>query len=150
MRRLTLLPLLLAPLPGEAQAQDAFCTGVRTVVAGAAQDFAEMPLARQIIHGSVTERRGMTPGDPPRAAFYAIMLRDNSERAPRDADARFRALEAEITRCLPQAAASGVNRGDRGSYMTWTLERAVVGLRSEIVQGFATSGEVELSISSRW
>ena len=150
MRRLALFPLLLAPI--SAEAQDAFCTGLRQIVQAAAQDFAELPLGTHYLHGSINERRGVvsTQGGPPRGVYYAVMLRDESSRAPAQADARFRALQGEIGRCLPQAQATPAAPTERGRLASWTLERAVVGLREEVAQGFATSAEVEVSIASRW
>jgi len=151
MRRLALLTLLLAPMT--AQAQDALCTGLRQIVHAAATDFAELPLGSHLLHGSVNERRAVAPpvqGGPPRAVFYAVMLRDNSPRAFTLADSHMRNLQTEINRCLPQAQASGVATSDRGSFQSWTMERAVVGLRREDSRGFASSTEVEVSITSRW
>jgi hypothetical protein len=43
-----------------------------------------------------------------------------------------------------------VATSDRGSFQSWTLERAVVGLRREDSRGFASSTEIELSITARW
>ncbi|MEI6159824.1 MAG: hypothetical protein WCP77_08325 [Roseococcus sp.] len=151
MRRLALLACLLAPLP--AAAQDVFCNGLRQIVQGAAQDFVELPLGSHYLHGSVNERRGVAPpanGGPPRAVYYAVMLRDDSSRAFALADGHMRNLQGEISRCLPQAQASGVASNDRGSFQTWTMERAVVGLRREDSRGFASSTEIEISITSRW
>ncbi|UPY36446.1 hypothetical protein [Sediminicoccus sp. KRV36] len=151
MRRLALLTILLAPIT--AQAQDAFCNGLRQIVQAAAQDFAELPQGTHYLHGSVNERRAVAPpvqGGPPRAVYYAVMLRDNSPRAFTLADGHMRSLQTDITRCLPQAQASGVGSNDRGSFQTWTLERAVVGLRREDSRGFASSTEIEVSITSRW
>jgi hypothetical protein len=151
MRRLALLPLLLAPITAEAQ--DAFCTGLRQVVHAAATEFAELPLGSHYLHGSVNERRAVAPpvqGGPPRAVYYAVMLRDNSARAFTLAESHMRSLQAEITRCLPQAQASVVASNERGAFQSWTLERAVVGLRREDSRGFASSTEIEVSITSRW
>jgi hypothetical protein len=151
MRRIALLTLLLAPLT--AQAQDAFCNGLRQIVQAAAQDFAELPLGSHYLHGSVGERRAVAPpvqGGPPRAVYYAVMLRDNSPRAFTLAESHMRSLQAEINRCLPQAQASVVASNDRGSFQSWTMERAVVGLRREDSRGFASSTEIEVSITSRW
>lgn len=152
MRRLLLAAALLAPL-GTAQAQDAFCQGLRQIVQAAAQDFVELPLGNHYLHGSVNERRGVAPpgnGLPPRAVYYAVMLRDDSPRAFTLAEQRMRSLQSEISRCLPQAQASAVDGNDRGSFQTWTLERAVVGLRREDSRGFASSTEIVVSITSRW
>ena len=152
MRRLLFAVALLAPL-GTAQAQDAFCQGLRQIVQAAAQDFVELPLGNHYLHGSVNERRGVAPpgnGLPPRAVYYAVMLRDDSPRAFTLAEQRMRSLQTEINRCLPQAQASAVDSNDRGSFQTWTLERAVVGLRREDSHGFASSTEILVSITSRW
>jgi hypothetical protein len=151
MRRLLLAAALLAPL--SAQAQDAFCQGLRQIVQAAAQDFVELPAGSRYLHGSVAERRGVAPpfdGAPPRAVYYAVMLRDDSPRAFALADSHMRNLQTEIGRCLPQAQASPVASNDRGSLQTWTMERAVVGLRREDSRGFASSTEIEVSITSRW
>lgn len=151
MRRLLLLAALLSPLP--AQAQDAFCGGLRQIVQAAAQDFVELPLGSHYLPGSVNERRGVAPpaeGGPPRAVYYAVMLRDASPRALSLAEAHTRTLQTEISRCLPQAQASAPAISERGSFQSWTLERAVVGLRREDSRGFASSTEIEVSITSRW
>ncbi len=155
MRRLFLAAALLAPLPtlGLAQAQDAFCQGLRQIVQAAAQDFVELPAGNRYLHGSVAERRAVAPpfqGGPPRAVYYAVMLRDDSPRAFTLADSHMRTLQTEITRCLPQAQASGVASNDRGTLQSWTMERAIVGLRREDSRGFASSTEIEVSITSRW
>jgi hypothetical protein len=151
MRRLFLAAALLAPF--SAQAQDAFCTGLRRVVQAAAQDFVELPAGTHYLHGSVDERRAVAPpfqGGPPRAVYYAVMLRDDSPRAFTLAESHMRRLQADIAGCLPQAQASGVASNDRGSLQTWTMERAVVGLRREDSRGFASSTEIVVSITSRW
>ncbi|MBS7790792.1 hypothetical protein KTR66_12345 [Roseococcus sp. SDR] len=151
MRRLLLAAALLAPL--SAQAQDAFCQGLRQIVQAAAQDFVELPSGTHYLRGSVSERRGVAPpfdGAPPRAVYYAVMLRDDSPRAFTLAEQHMRNLQGEINRCLPQAQASAVTSNDRGSYQTWTMERAVVGLRREDSRGFASSTEIVVSIMSRW
>ena len=78
MRRLLLAAALLAPL--SAQAQDAFCNGLRQIVQAAAQDFVELPSGTHYLRGSVNERRAVAPpfdGAPPRAVYYAVMLRDD-------------------------------------------------------------------------
>lgn len=151
MRRLLLAAALLAPL--SAQAQDAFCQGLRQIVQAAAQDFVELPSGTHYLRGSVNERRGVAPpfdGAPPRAVYYAVMLRDDSPRAFTLAEQHMRSLQTEINRCLPQAQASSMASNDRGSYQTWTMERAVVGLRREDSRGFASSTEIVVSITSRW
>jgi hypothetical protein len=155
MRRLILAAVLLAPLPtlGLAQAPDAFCTGLRRIVQAAAQDFVELPAGTHYLHGSVAERRAVAPpfqGGPPRAVYYAVMLRDESPRAFTLAEQHMRSLQTEINRCLPQAQVSGIASNDRGTLQTWTMERAVVGLRREDSRGFASSTEIEVSITSRW
>jgi hypothetical protein len=78
------------------------------------------------------------------------MLRDESARAPALAESRFHALQGEISRCVTQAVASPASPTDRGQMATWTMERAAVGLRTEIVGGFIVSAEVEISIAARW
>jgi hypothetical protein len=121
-------------------------------VQAAAQDFVELPLGSRYLHGSINERRGVVSaqGGPPRGVYYAVMLREESPRAPALAESRFSALQGEINRCVTQAVASPISPTDRGQMATWTMERAVVGLRTEMASGFVASAEVEVSIAARW
>jgi hypothetical protein len=152
VRRLAVILPLLAPLPAGAQATDAFCAGLLQLVAGAAQGFAEMPRTGGVLHGSIEERRGVTSTDdgPPRAVYYAVMLRDDARRRPNPADGHFRRLQAEIARCLPQAQPSALTPGQGGARITWTTEQALVGLRLDDGGGDAGNAEVEVSVASRW
>ena len=154
MRRLALLPLLVAPLPADAQqhAPDAFCAGLRQLVAAAASGFDYLPANQRLLPGSIEERRGITrsEGGPPRAAFFATMLRDASAQRPNPAQARFHALQAAIPRCLPDAAAGPGGEGPHGGVASWTIQQAAIGLRYDPGDGYAASAEVEVSVASRW
>ncbi|MBX9700255.1 MAG: hypothetical protein K2X74_12515 [Acetobacteraceae bacterium] len=158
MRRLALICVLALTLPPEATAQgsrrgdDPFCTALRQVVNAAGSGFDYLPRNQRLLPGSVEERRGITrTGDgPPRAVVYAIMLRDNSGERPSPAAARFQALQAAISRCLPDAQASPPQAAPRGATAAWTLPMALIGLRRDEGEGFASSAEVEISVASRW
>lgn len=149
-----LLTLLAAPLPAAAQAHanDAFCAGLRQLVAAAASGFDYLPANQRLLPGSIAERRGVTrsEGGPPRAAFFAVMLRDASAQRPNPAEARFRALQAAIPRCLPDVAAGPGGEGPRGAVASWTIQQAVIGLRYDAGDGFASTAEIEISVASRW
>lgn len=152
-RSLLLLPLLLAPLAARAEAPPSpFCAGLRRLVAAAASGFDYLPANQRLLPGSVEERRGITrtEGGPPRAVFYAVMLQDASRRHPNPVEARFHALAAEITRCLPDATASPAQVREGGAVAGWTTPQALVGLRRDDGQGFASTAEVTLSVASRW
>jgi len=146
-----MLPLL-APAPAEAQAPGPCCAGLRQLVAAAGSGFDYLPTGQRLLPGSIEERRGTleAQGGPPRAVFYAIMMRDASARRPNPVEAHFHALSAEIGRCMPEAEASPARPGQGGAVAAWTLPRAVVGLRRDDGQGFASSALVEVSVASRW
>ena len=133
------------------QGQDAFCCGLRQIVAGVAQDLSELPLGRYF-PGSVNERRGVisTDGGPERGVLYAAMGQAEGERSLRQAEARFRALQDEIARCLPKAQPGNPQRGPDGTMIRWQMQRWIVGLRLSEAQGFVTSAEVEISVARRW
>jgi hypothetical protein len=157
-----LAPLLLAaatlaPPPAAAQAQPhgepaAFCAALRRLAAAAASGFESIDRAPHLIPGSVEERRGVTAAadGPPRAVLHAVMLRDPSRQRPNPVVARFEALRAEITRCLPEAEAGPVAQGQGGAQARWTTPQAVIGLRRDDGEGFASDAELELSVASRW
>jgi len=150
LRRLIVLAALCAPLP--ATAQDAFCVGLRTLAQGAANGFLEIPAGGRQLHGSLQERRDVVDvGDgPARGAYVALMLSAPSRERPNPAAMRFRALQAEIERCLPQAQPGQVQRVDRGERMIWTTPEARILLRTDEGDGFASDAEVELAVVSRW
>ena len=150
LRHLILLAALCAPLP--ATAQDAFCQGLRTLAQGAANGFLEIPAGGRQLRGSSEEWRGTveTEDGPARGAYLAMMLTAPSRERANPAATRFRALEAEITRCLPQAQAAPAQRVDRGERATWTTSEARIVLRSDEGDGFASNAQVELAIVSRW
>lgn len=154
-RLLTLLVLLAAPLPALAQGQprqDPFCTALRQLVTAAASGFDYVPRGQRLIPGSVDERRGVTrTGDgPPRGVIYAVMLRDQSRQRPNPVVARFTALQGQITRCLPEAEAGPVVQGQGGLTTSWRTPQAIIGLRRDDGEGFASTAEVELSVAARW
>ena len=160
MRRLVLLlPLLPSPALGQGAGPsaahgrpDAFCNGLRQLVGAAASGFDYLPRDSRLLPGSIEERRGITrSGDgPPRAVFYAVMLREAAREGPNPAAARFRTLQAEITRCLPDAQAAPAAEGQGGAVARWSLPTAIVGLRRDDGAGFASSMEVEVSVAPRW
>jgi hypothetical protein len=123
LRRALLLLSILAPLPVAAQPprnHDPLCAGLVNLVAAAPSGFDYVPRDTRQIAGSIEERRGITrTGDgPPRAVFYAVMMRDNSRERPNPVQARFRTLQAAIARCLPAAQAAPVAEGPRGALAT--------------------------------
>lgn len=160
MRRLVLLlPLLPSPALGQGAGPsaahgrpDAFCNGLRQLVGAAGSGIADLPRDSRLLPGSIEERRGITrSGDgPPRAVFYAIMLREPARAGPSPVAARFRALRGVITHCLPDAQAAPAAEGQGGTTARWTLPTAIVGLRHDDGAGFASSAEVEVSVASRW
>jgi hypothetical protein len=148
-----LLPLALLPsLPAMAETAGPFCAALRELAVAAADGFESVPRGGHKLPGSVEERRGITrSGDgPPRAVFYAVMLRDGSRQHPNPADARFRALGAEIPRCLPEAEAVSAAERQGGADMSWRTSQAVIGLRLDRGDGYLSNAEVEVSIASRW
>lgn len=155
MRRALLLISILAPLQAAAQPArnaDALCTGLHYLVAAAPSGFDYVPRDPRQIPGSIEERRGIvrTGDGPPRAVFYAVMLRDASRERPNPVQARFRSLQAAIARCLPDAQAAPVSEGAHGAMATWTLPQALIALRRDDGEGFASTAELELSVAARW
>lgn len=155
MRRLALLLLpLLAPLEAEAQQRgpDAFCTALTRLVTAAGASFDYIPRNQQLIPGSISERRGVarTGDGPPRAAIFATMMRDESRQRPNPVVPRFEQLRQQVTRCLPDAVPGPVTPGQGGATTSWTLQRAVIGLRRDDGEGAASTAEIELSVASRW
>jgi hypothetical protein len=150
LRRLALLAILLAPLP--AAAQDAFCAGLQRLVRGAASGFLEVPPSGHVLPGSREERRGMIRDQdgPAHGAYLALMLTAPSAQRPNPAATRFHALQAEITRCLPDAESAPAQRVDRGQRAVWTTPQARVVLRSDEGDGFASDAEVDIAVVSRW
>jgi hypothetical protein len=139
-------------LVGVARAQDAFCTGLRQLVAAAPQGFDSVPRSPRALAGSVTERRGMLtlPDGLEHAAFFAIMLRDDSGQRPGPTPARFNSLHAAIARCLPDAAAAPVATTVDGANAAWTLPQVAVGLRLSNGGGGLATAEVEVTVASRY
>jgi hypothetical protein len=161
VRRLALLLLpLLVPLDAAAQqrnaprGQDAFCAALTQLAGAAGSGFDYLPRGQQLIPGSVNERRGIAArgsgGGPPRAAFFAVMMRDESRQRPNPVVPRFEQLRQQITRCLPDAVANPVTLGQGGAVTSWTLQMAIIGLRRDDGEGAASTAEVELSVQSRW
>jgi hypothetical protein len=152
LRRLILLLPLLAQTPTQAQATDAFCLGLRQLVEAAANGFDYLPLGERRLPNSLNERRGITqsPDGPPRAAYYATMMSTPSRRQLSAAELHFSELNAEIGRCLLGAESGPMIRGQDGVRTSWTTPRAVVHLRREDGDGFASSAEVEVIVASRW
>jgi hypothetical protein len=155
-------PLLAAaallPLPAPAQPPQqhgeaaAFCAALRRLAAAAASGFDSVDRAPHLVPGSVEERRGVTAAadGPPRAVLYAVMARAPSRQRPNPVAARFEALRAEVARCLPEAEAGPVTQGQGGAQARWTTPQAVIGLRRDDGEGFASDAELELSVASRW
>jgi hypothetical protein len=152
LHRLILLPPLLASLPTQAQATEAFCAGLRQLVEAAANGFDNLPIGEHHLPGSINERRGITqsPDGPPRAAYYATMMSSPSHRQPSAAELHFHELHGEIARCLPDAENGPVIPGQGGARMSWTTQQAMVHLRREDGDGFASNAEVEVTVASRW
>ncbi len=135
-----------------AAAQDAFCAGLQRLVRGAASGFLEIPAGGHVLRGSLHEQRGMVRSDegPARGAYIALMMTGPSSGRPNPAATRFHALQAEITRCLPDAQPSAPQRVDRGQRAIWTTPQARVVLRSDEGDGFASTAEVDVAVVSRW
>jgi hypothetical protein len=154
LRRLMLLLPFLAPLPAEASAEAdaAFCTGLRRLVVAAAEGFVNIPGNTRLLPGSIEERRGVTrsPDGPPRAVVYAVMLRDNSRQHPNPADARYRALQGAIGHCLPDAEVLAASDRPTGATASWRTSSAVIGIRLDRGDAYLSNAEVEVSIASRW
>lgn len=150
MRRLLLLVALFAPLP--AAAQDAFCTGLQRLVEQARWGFSDLGLGGRVLHGSVQERRGVleSPDGPARGAFFAIMLNAPSRELAAVVAPRFQALHTEIARCLPTAEGGATQAGQGGAVAVWRTPYAVVRLRREDGDGFASTAEIEVVVASRW
>lgn len=159
MRRLALLLLpLLAPADAEAQSrnaqrgQDPFCAALTRLVGAAGASFDYLPRNQQLVPGSISERRGVarTGDGPPRAAIFAVMMRDESRQRPNPVIPRFEQIRQQVTRCLPDAVANPVTPGQGGAVTSWTMQMAVIGLRRDDGEGAASTAEVELSVASRW
>jgi hypothetical protein len=158
VRRLALLLLpLLAPDAAEAQQRnqrgpDPFCAALTRIVGAAGSGFDYLPRDQRLIPGSLNERRGIAraANGPPRAAWFAVMMRDESRERPNPVIPRFDQLRQQVTRCLPEATAMPVTPGQGGAVTSWVLPMAVVGLRRDDGEGAASTAEVELSIQSRW
>lgn len=159
MRRLGFLLLpLLASVEASAQQRaapggpDPFCAALTRVVGAAGSGFDYLPRNQQLLPGSINERRGIvrTGDGPPRAAFFAVMMRDESRQRPNPVVPRFAELQRQITRCLPEAQVTGPTTGQGGAVASWTLSRALVGLRRDDGEGAASTAEVEISVASRW
>jgi hypothetical protein len=152
VRRLILLLPLLALVPIQARATDAFCAGLRQLVEASADGFDYLPLGQRLLPGSLHERRGIaqSPDGPPRAAYYATMMSGPSSRKPSAADQRFRELHGTIARCMPDAESGPTIEAQGGARTSWTTPRAVVHLRREDGDGFASNAEVEVTVASRW
>jgi hypothetical protein len=152
LRCLILLFPLLALMPIQAKATDAFCAGLRQLVEAAANGFDSLPLGERRLLGSLNERRGITQSSdgPPRAAYYATMMSGPSRRQPSAAELHFRELHGEIARCLLGAEDGPMIGGQGGARTSWTTPQAVVHLRREDGDGFASNAEVEVIVASRW
>lgn len=152
MRRLLLLGGLLLPLPTVAQAQDAFCNGLRRVVQSAADGFMEMPEGDRLIPGTTQQWRGtLEDADgPARGAVFMLLDLDPARRAAATVDVHFRRYAEEIGRCLPDAQASGVMPAQRGAIAMWQNGQARVRLRRDDGDGGASSAQLELAVASRW
>lgn len=152
MRRLLAVALPLLAAPASALAADAFCTGLSTLVAAASQGFDYLPRGGRLLPGSIEERRGITrTGDgPPRAVFFAVMLRDPAAQHPNPVQSRFRALQTAIGQCLPEAEARPAADGQGGAVARWSTQQALIELRRDDGSGGLSSAEVEISIASRW
>lgn len=148
--RFCLLVALLLPLPAAAQAPDAFCLSLRRLAEGAANGFDYIPQGGHVIPGSVFERRGVFQDqDGPARAAYIALLATSRER-PSPIEARFRHVQAEIARCLPDAQAAPLQQVQRGAIATWTTSQARIALRRDDGDGFASDAELELAVASRW
>ncbi|PWS34074.1 hypothetical protein DFH01_27500 [Falsiroseomonas bella] len=150
MRRLSLLLPLLMPLPAEAN--EAFCPALKRLVAAAQWGFNDIGLAPHLIPGSIAERRGVTRvlDGPERGAIFATMLRTESREHAAEVRHRFDALRGEIGHCLSDAQASPVSGGQGGQQAHWTMPYAVVRLRADGGDGFASTSEVEITVAARW
>jgi hypothetical protein len=152
LRRLIPLLAILLPSTLAAQPADRFCAGLRQLVAATQSSFEYLPQGVQLLPGSIAERRGITSSDggPARAAIFAVMLRTPSRQRPNPVEARARALEAEISRCLPGAERREPLQQQNGAVLRWVTEWAVVSLRRDDGDGFASDAEVEVTVASRW
>ena len=78
------------------------------------------------------------------------MMSIPSHRQPSVAEQHFRDLHGEIARCLLDAESGPVIPGQGGARMSWTTQQAVVHLRREDGDGFASNAEIEVTVASRW
>jgi hypothetical protein len=150
MRRLTMLLPLLMPLPAEAN--EAFCPSLQRLVAAAQWAFNDVGRAPHLIPGSVVERRGETRllDGPVRGAIFATMFRTQGREHAPEVARHFEQLHGQIGHCLSGAQASPVTRAAGGAEAHWTTPYAVVRLRTDMGEGFASTMEVEITVASRW
>ncbi|WP_137177480.1 hypothetical protein [Roseomonas sp. AR75] len=150
MRRLSLLLPLLMPLPAEAN--EAFCPALKRLTAAAQWGFNDIARAPHLIPGSISEHRGVVRrmDGPERGAIFATMLRaEGREHQPQIAR-RFEQLQGEIGHCLSDAQPTPPSRAATEVKTSWATPYAVVELRADLGDGFASTMEVEIVVSSRW
>ena len=148
---LPLLPVLAAP----AQAQSTLCQGLGRLVEQAQQSFEDLPANLRLIPGSLQERRGFvtpTDGTPRRPIYIALMFQDSSPDATKQAMARFRQLQPQIARCMPQVQARPMREPGNGARVQWLLplgQIALVGAAGNIGGDNATA-TVEIQVAFRF
>jgi hypothetical protein len=155
MRNRTVLGLLVAAaalaLPSAARADDAFCNALRHVIETARWDMNSLANRPHNIPGSIQEHRGTAMfGGEPHAVFTALMLSEPAAQARAHIAPRFAALHAQIAHCIPDAQGGQVEQLQGWSRAIWTLPRALVQLRRQDGEGFASTAEIEIAVATRW
>ena len=159
MRRTALAIALLAAAalahPALAQPRDPMCLGRGRLVEQAPGGFGDLPLSLRLIPGSIQERRGFfTPADgtPRKPLYIALMFQDSTPQATANAQAKFRALHAEIARCITAVRPQDMSEPQNGAMAVWTLDQAQVALRGAAgnAGGDSATAVVELTVMQRF